>query len=165
MKIFNSPLIVYIILVLLIIIYITRKSNNNDIIKENCKDKLTDIANIKNARKYYSKKKTFKYLLIAFFITLIGLLLCDFTKIDINLINYFAYEIHQEQEINKNLYLVPIYLLIIREIILEVKIGDFLFKYYKVEEPVLEEGLLKTLLYKKPVKQQTTKSEKKEESK
>lgn len=165
MGIFESSLIVYIILLLLIIIYIVRISNNKDIIKENMKDPITDKANIKNARKYYAKKKTFKYLLIAAIAILTIFILWDFTDLEVGIIDYFSYDIYKEQEFNRALYLFPIYIFIIRQIIFEVKVGDFLFKYYKVDEPVLEENLLKTLLYKKPQQAKPTTQEKTNENK
>ncbi len=142
--------VLIIVLVFLILLYLVRVSNNKDIIKANSKDKTTDNANIKNARKYYSKKKSFRFLLYISILILIVILLCDFTSIEYQIIDYFSTDFQTEQDINKQLYLLPIYILVIREIILEVKVGDFLFKYFKVEEPVLEENPLKSILYKKP---------------
>ena len=150
MKIFESPLIVFIVLILLVLILITRILNNQDLIKNNSKDKLTDTANLKNAYKYFRKQKTFNLLFIVSLLSLIILIISDFTSIDANIIDYFAYDIYKEQELNRLLYLIPIYGFVTRQIILEVKIGDFLLKYYKVDEPVLEENLIKTILYKKP---------------
>lgn len=142
--------VLIIILIFLILLYIVRISNNKDIIKENSKDIITDKANIKNARKYYSKKKLFKFLLYISILIVIVILLCDFTDIEYQIIDFFSTDFSTEQDINKQLYLLPIYILVIRGIILEVKIGDFLFKYFKVEEPILEENPLKSILYKKP---------------
>lgn len=168
MNTFESPVILYVVLILLILILIARILNNQDLIKDNSKDQLTDKANIKNARKYFANKKTFKGLLIVSIISLIIIIICDFTSIDAQLIDYFSYELYDETETNRLLYLFPIYIFIIRQIILEVKIGDFLFKYYKVDEPVLEENLLKILLYKKPsqpTQNQSQENKPKEESK
>lgn len=166
MKIFESTLIIYIILVFLILILAARISNNNDIIRENSKDKRKDLANMKNARKFYSTKKTFKIMLIAAIIILGISLIWDFTSIEVSIIDYFATEIYKEEPFNRQYYLIPIYILIIRQIIIEVKVGDFLFKYFQVEEPVLEQNLLKTILYKKTpnkeVKQQEQTQEKTE---
>lgn len=142
--------VLIIILIFLILLYIVRISNNKDIIKENSKDIITDKANIKNARKYYSKKKLFKFLLYISVLILIVIILCDFTDIEYQIIDFFSTDFSTEQDINKQLYLLPIYILVIRGIILEVKVGDFLFKYFKVEEPILEENPLKSILYKKP---------------
>lgn len=160
MAIFESTLIVYVILVLLIILYLVRISNNQDIIKENMKDPITDKANIKNAKKYYSRKKTYQILLYISILLLIICILWDFTDLEVSVINYISYNIYKEEEFNRNIYLFPIYLILIRQIILEVKLGDFLFKYYEIKEPVLEENPLKTILYKKP--KQTLTNEKKE---
>lgn len=164
MKFFEGTLILYIILILLILILIARISNNQDLINNNSKDKLTDHANIKNARKYYNQKKTFQYLLLATIISLLIIIICDFTSIDATIIDYFSYNIYKEQQTSRTLYLIPIYIFLIRQIIFEVKIGDFLLKYYKTTEPELEENLLKTLLYKKSPSQVTTTTKDKEET-
>ena len=72
-------------------------------------------------------------------------LISDFTSIEAEVIDYFALDFYQEQEFNRILYLIPIYIIVVRNIILEVKMGEFLFKYYKVDEPVLDESLLKIM--------------------
>lgn len=138
-------MILIIVLIFLILLYIVRISNNQDIIKQNSKDKITDTANIKNARKHFSNKKTFKYLLLLAILLIIFFLISDFTSIEAQIIDFFAYDFYEEQDFNKLLYLVPIYIIIVRNIILEVKMGEFLFKYYKVDEPELDESLLKIM--------------------
>lgn len=138
-------MILIIVLIFLILLYIVRISNNQDIIKQNSKDKITDTANIKNARKHFSSKKTFKYLLLLAILLIIFFLISDFTSIEAQIIDFFAYDFYEEQDFNKLLYLVPIYIIIVRNIILEVKMGEFLFKYYKVDEPELDESLLKIM--------------------
>lgn len=138
-------MILIIVLIFLILLYIVRISNNQDIIKQNSKDKITDTANIKNARKHFSNKKTFKYLLLLAILLIIFFLISDFTSIEAKIIDFFAYDFYEEQDFNKLLYLVPIYIIIVRNIILEVKMGEFLFKYYKVDEPELDESLLKIM--------------------
>ncbi len=152
-------LVLTIILIFLILLYAVRIMNNEDLVKNNSKDNLTDKANIKNARKHFAKKKEYKYMLIASIITLIIVLICDFTSLEATIIDYFSYDFYAEKEMNKTLYLLPIYIFVIRQIIIEVKIGEFLLKYYKVDEPVLEENILKGILYKQkktpPTPQQT----------
>lgn len=138
-------MILIIVLIFLILLYIVRISNNQDIIKQNSKDKITDTANIKNARKHFSSKKTFKYLLLLAILLIIFFLISDFTSIEAQIIDFFAYDFYEEQDFNKLLYLIPIYIIIVRNIILEVKMGEFLFKYYKVDEPELDESLLKIM--------------------
>lgn len=138
-------MILIIVLIFLILLYIVRISNNQDIIKQNSKDKITDTANIKNARKHFSNKKTFKYLLLLSILLIIFFLISDFTSLEAQIIDFFAYDFYEEQDFNKLLYLVPIYIIIVRNIILEVKMGEFLFKYYKVDEPELDESLLKIM--------------------
>lgn len=138
-------MILIIVLIFLILLYIVRISNNKDIIKQNSKDQITDKANIKNARKHFANKKTFKYLLLLTILLTIVFLISDFTSIEAEVIDYFALDFYQEQEFNRILYLIPIYIVVVRNIILEVKMGEFLFKYYKVDEPVLDESLLKIM--------------------
>ena len=138
-------MILIIVLVFLILLYIVRISNNKDVIKQNSKDSITDNANIKNARKHFSNKKTFKYLLLLAILLTIVFLISDFTSIEAEIIDYFALDFYQEQEFNRILYLIPIYIMVVRNIILEVKMGEFLFKYYKVDEPELDESLIKTI--------------------
>ena len=138
-------MILIIVLIFLILLYIVRISNNNDIIKQNSKDQITDKANIKNARKHFANKKTFKYLLLLTILLTIVFLISDFTSIEAEVIDYFALDFYQEQEFNRIFYLIPIYIIVVRNIILEVKMGEFLFKYYKVDEPVLDESLLKIM--------------------
>lgn len=138
-------MILIIVLIFLILLYIVRISNNKDIIKQNSKDQITDKANIKNARKHFANKKTFKYLLLLTILLTIVFLISDFTSIEAEVIDYFALDFYQEQEFNRILYLIPIYIIVVRNIILEVKMGEFLFKYYKVDEPVLDESLLKIM--------------------
>lgn len=138
-----------IILVILILLVIVRYSNNMDLVKNNSKDINLDKLNVKNARKYFNKQKTFVVLFWVAIFSFIAILFCHQTRIDTIIIDYFSIGFYEEQEFNKALYLFPIYVLVIRELIIDVKIGDFLFKYYKVKEPELEEGLLKAILFKK----------------
>lgn len=140
-----------IVLALLIGVYWIKNNNNEDIIKENCKSK-EDLANINNAKKVYSKTKISTTLLILTFTSLIIILLANFTDIDRAIIDYFSNEFYYEEEgFNYYLYLLPIYIYISRIILNEVKLGEFLLKYFKVDEPVLEENIIKTLLYKKKI--------------
>lgn len=137
------------VLILLIVILVIKILSNKDIIKENSKNE-TDIANVKYAKKYYRKTKTATITLLVSIFILIMLLICDFTDFDKYIIDYFSTEFYVEQEFNRTLYFIPIYIYIARCIIIEVNIGDYLYKYFKVEEPQLEENLLKSILYKKP---------------
>lgn len=144
------------ILIILILILLIKISNNHDIIKQNSKDE-NNKANIKYAKKYYTKTKTSIILLIISTLSLIILLVCNYTDIDKYIIDYFSTQFYEEKTFNTNLYYIPIYIYIARCIIIQVNIGDYLYKYFKIEEPQLEENLLKSILYKKP--QQEVKNE------
>lgn len=144
------------VLILLTAMYIIKLITNKDLVHDYGKDEL-DIANYKNARKYYAKTRTSIVVLIAAIALIIGLLLCDFTSIDASIIDYFSADFYTENELDRTLYYLPIYLYIIRLLVIEVKVGDYLYKYFKVDEPVLEENPLKSInvkniLYKKPKK-------------
>lgn len=154
MKIFDSPTILFVILIFTILIYIVKISNNDDLIKNHSKDKITDKANLKNARNVFSKTKTSKIALALAIITLLLCLICDFTSIEANIINYISTDIYEEVAFDRLLYLAPIFIYLCRNIVIEVKAGEFLLKYYKTEEEKLEinTNALKSILYKKPKK-------------
>lgn len=137
-----------IILALFIIIYTIKQSNNEDIIKENCKSK-EQLANINNAKKVFSKTKVSNIVLILDLLILIIFLICDFTSLDAQIIDYISSDFYTESDFDRTLYFIPIYIYIARLIYNQVKYGEFLLKFFNVKEPVLEENLIKTLLYKK----------------
>lgn len=143
-------IIMFIILALLIILCAIRMINNDDLIVNNCKSE-TDLANINNAKKVFRKAKTYNYLLLAIYASIVILLICAFTDIDYHVINFISLDIvtPEDVEFNINYCFLPIYIYIVREILIQVKIGEFLLKYFKTDEPVLEENILKSLLYKK----------------
>lgn len=150
-------IIYFIILIILVLLVLIRDSNNNDIIRENCKSQ-TDLDNIINTKKTFGKTKLSTILLLLSIVVSLLLLVCNFTKIDDSLIDYFSFELYEEKEFNYNLYFIPAYIFIIRQILIEVKTSEFLLKLYQVTEPKLEENPLKSLLFKKK------KSPKKEET-
>ena len=149
----------FLFLICLIIIEMIKKSNNDDLIKENCKSQ-EQYENIKNAKKVFHQTKTANFLLILAIATLIIFILCDFTSIEATIIDYISADFFDETKFDRTLYFVPFYILIAREIIIQVKIGEFLLKYFNVKEPVLEENIIKTILYKKkkPIKINFTKN-------
>lgn len=150
-------IIYFVILIFLVLLIFIRDSNNNDIIRENCKSQ-TDLDNIINAKKTFNKTKLSTILLIIAIIIFILLLVCNFTNLDDFLIDYFSIELYEQKEFDYNLYFIPVYIIIVRQILIEVKTSEFLLKLYQVAEPVLEENPLKSLLFKKK------KSSKKEET-
>lgn len=153
------------ILLCLIVLYIIKLNGNVDIIRENCTTD-SDAVNIKNGQKVFYKSRESIILLIAFFLTLGICLIFNFTNIGYSIIDYFAIDFYEPGKFNYGYYLVPVYILVIREIIVQVKIGDFLYKYFKVKEPELEDGALKSMvmgiLYKKKPDNSDNKNEKKE---
>lgn len=144
-------IILLIILIFLILLCYIRISNNEDLIDANCKTD-NDLINIKNAKKVFRKAKIPKILLLISLLSLIIILLCQFTDIDVKIIDYISIDlIHNvyNKKFNFNLYFIPIYIIVIREILIQVKIGEFILKFFNAEEPKLEENPLKYLLYKK----------------
>ncbi len=147
-------IILTLILVLLCLLTYIRISNNEDLVVANAKDE-TDLANIKNAKKVYRKAKDVKILLYVALISIAILLICAFSDIDYYLIDYISLDLVNKDDVafDFNYFFFPAYVLVIREILIQVKIGEFLLKFFKAEEPHLEESplvSLKSLLYKKP---------------
>ncbi len=140
---------ILIILIFLILIYLVKVSNNHDIIKEHCKTE-ENKANVKNAKKVFNKTKYSSALLILSLLSLIIIIICQFTKLDTIIIDYFSVDFYTEDFFNINYYYLPAFLFISRQIIIEVKISEFLHKYFEVvEEEVNSADLIKNILYKK----------------
>lgn len=148
-------MVITVVLLCLIGLYIFKLNGNAEIIKENCKTD-SDAVNVKNGQKVFYKTKISIILLIAGLLTLALCLICNFTDLGNKVIDYFSYDFYEAQEFNINYYFIPVYIFVIREIIVQVKIGDFLYKYFNVKEPELEENLLKTILYKKKPEEKPT---------
>ena len=81
-----------IMLIVLILIGLVRYSNNKDLINHNCQDELT-LANVNNAKKVLRKSKTYNVLFIIAAISLIIILICNFTDLDDALIDYISIEL------------------------------------------------------------------------
>ena len=141
-------MILVIVLLLLVGVCYLKYTGNKELIKTNCKDD-KDIANAKNARKVYSKTKTTLVLLIAAIALFIIVLLLNFTDIDYIIRDFISTDFVERNEFSFYYYLVPLYILVCRQIIIEVNIGDFLYKYFKVDEPEPKENIVKTVLTKK----------------
>ncbi len=130
-------MLMIIILVILILLVIIRRSNNDDIINNNAKYE-SDIANITNAKKVFRKSKTANYMFIATLLILIILMACNFTKIDYLILDYISADFVEEPKFDYLLYFIPAYIAVVREIFIQVKIGEFLLKYFQVEEDELD---------------------------
>lgn len=159
-------ILLLIILILLILVYMVRVSNNDDIIKNNLKYE-TDKTNIKNAKKHFSKSKLSLILTFASIILLIVFIIMDFTSIDAQIINYFSTDFYKEKEFERMYYFLPFYIIVGNAIYTQVRIGDFLLKYFKTQEEELEIKINKEkimgLLYKKKTTTETTSEDNKKE--
>lgn len=146
-------IILFVILAILILVCAIKISNNNDLIANNCQSE-NDLENIKNAKKVFRKAKTYNYLLIAVFLSIIVLIICAYTDIDYKIIDFISIELVEEQDVvfDFNFFFLPLYIFVIREILIQVKIGEFLLKYFDAKEPELKfnDNIIKNILYKKP---------------
>lgn len=141
-------MVLILVLGALVVLYIVKLNANAEVIRDNCKTD-SDAVNVKNGQKVFSKTRVANILLILCILSLVVCLLFNFTNIGHMVIEYFSYDFYKPKDFNYYFYLVPVYIFIIREIIVQVQIGDFLYKYFNVKEPELEENLLKSILYKK----------------
>ena len=144
-------MILFIVLLFLIVIYIVKKSGNDDIAKQHSKTP-SDKANVANARKVYRRATTEKILLIATIVSIIVLVLLQFTDIGYIIEDYISPDFVERREFNPMYYLLPCYLFVTRIIIVEVRVGDYIYKYFNLEEPELDvnaKELIKSMLYKK----------------
>lgn len=148
-------MVITVVLLCLVGLYIFKLNVNAEIIKENCKTD-SDAVNVKNGQKVFYKTKISVILLIVGLISLALCLICNFTDLGNKIIDYFSYDFYEAKDFNINYYFIPVYIFVIREIIVQVKIGDFLYKYFNVKEPELEENLLKMILYKKKPEEKST---------
>ena len=78
--------------------------------------------------------------------------------------DYFSADFVTEQEFDRLLYFIPLYLIVANLIYTQVNIGDFILKYFKTKEEELEinidkEKLLSLLYKKKPTTEETKKPE------
>ena len=148
--------LVLVLLALCLVCYV-KFTSNRELAKNNCKTDV-DKANVKNARKTYSRTATTKVLLLLAALSLIVVLLMNFTNLEFILKDFISADFVEEgKTFSYYFYLIPLYILVSRQIIIEVNIGAFLYKFFNVEEPEYEGGALKNMLYKKagPKKQVT----------
>lgn len=136
------------VLLCLIVLYIIKLNANSELIRDHCKTD-SDAINVKNGQKVFYKTRISIILLIIGVGSLLLCLIFNFTNLGNMVIDYFSYDFYKAKDFNLYYYYIPAYVFVIREIIVQVKIGDFLYKYFNVKEPELEENILKTILYKK----------------
>lgn len=140
---------VLIILIFVLLICVVKIVSNNDMIKEHSKTP-EDKANVKNAKRVFSNAIYANILIIAAAIITLLIVLCQFTTLDTILINYFSTDFYKDDFYNVNFYYIPAFIILTRKIIIEVKISEFLHKYFNViEEEVNTKELIQNVLYKK----------------
>lgn len=139
---------ILVILIFLVLLCFVKISNNNDIIDAKC-ETVEDQANVKNAKKVFSRARYSIIMLIISIFFILLIIICQFTNLDTIVINYFSVDIYQADFFNANYYYIPIFLLISRQILLEVKLSEFLHKYFEVkEEEISTKEVIHNLLYK-----------------
>jgi len=144
-------IVLLLIFIALCFVYYLKILSNKDIVKQGCKTE-QDKANVKNARKTYSSTITVKILLGISIISLIVIVLMQFTNIEYLIKDFISAEIIEEtSSFSYKLYFIPLYVFISRQIIIEVNLGDFLYKFFNIEEPELEENPVKMILEKTPL--------------
>lgn len=142
---------IYLLLGLIIFIFIIRKSNTDDLIKE---ANLTTAEQKKEFNENVLLIKSTKFsciLLGATLISIIAILLIRQTNIDLFFIKYFDNVLAKKGlELPITWYALPFFILVIRGIIVEVNIGDYIKKTYNlIEVEVDVKGEVKNLLVKK----------------
>lgn len=144
-------MVLILVLAALVILYLVKLTGNAEIIEQNCRTD-SDAVNVKAGQKAFYKTRESVILLVAGIISLILCVICHKTNLANWLIDYISFDFYEYKEFNMYFYLVPVYCFVIRGIIAQVKIGDFLYKYFNVKEPELDMSvgdIVKSLLYKK----------------
>lgn len=145
---------IYILLGLILLVYIVRRSNTSDLYKL---ANITTDEQIKNYDDSILVIKSTKFsclLLLCALISLVTITLIRHTKIELFFMNYFGTGIFRDDiYIPFAWYALPFFIIIIRGIIIEVNIGDYLKKNYNLtEEEISAKEAVKGLLFK-PKKQ------------
>lgn len=142
---------IYLLLGLIIFVFIIRKSNTDDLIKE---ANMTTEEQKKNFNENVLLIKSTKFsciLLGATLLSILLILLIRQTDIDLFFIKYFdSVLIKEGLNIPITWYALPFFILVIRGIIVEVNIGDYIKKTYNLTEVEVDvKGEVKNLLKKK----------------
>lgn len=147
---------IYLILGLILFVYIIRKSNTNDLIKEaNITTKEQKKELNEKTIKIKSTKLSCLFLIICLF-SIITIPLIKYTSIELFFLNYFGTGIYKEQiYIPFTWYALPAFILIIRGIIIQVNIGDYVKQNYNLTEIEVDiKKEIKNILIKKPKKEE-----------
>lgn len=142
---------IYLLLGLILFIFIIRKSNTDDLIKE---ANLTTKEKLKSFNENVLLIKSTKFsciLLCATLLSIIAILLIRQTDIDLFFIKYFdSILVKEGLNVPITWYALPFFILVIRGIIVEVNIGDYIKKTYNLTEIEVDvKGEVKNLLIKK----------------
>ena len=141
---------IYLLLGFIVFIYIIRKSNTADLIKQaNIETDEQEDAFDDAVEEIKSTKLTCIFLAISL-ISIIVIVLIRYTTIELFFMNYFGSEWFREDiTISMAYYGVPFFALIIRGIIIQVNIGDYVKKNFNLhEEEVNIKDEAKKLLFK-----------------
>lgn len=128
-------MIIYLLLGFIVFIYFIRKSNTSDLIKQ------IDFKTEEQEDEFEEAVITIKstqlsciFLAISL-ISLITIALIRFTSIELFFMNYFGSGIFRDQvEVPLAWYGLPFFALIIRGILVQVNIGDYVKKHYDLHE-------------------------------
>ena len=142
---------IYLLLGLIVFVFIIRKSNTDDLIKE--ANITTDEQKnnfIENVLKIKSTKSSCA-LLTASLISIIVIALIRHTSIDLFFLQYFDnILIKEELNVPYTWYALPLFIIIIRGIIIQVNIGDYIKKTFNLTEVEVDvKSEVKNLLVKK----------------
>lgn len=145
---------IYILIGFIFLIYLVRKSNTDDLIKQ--ANITTDDQKNKLAEESL-KYKTTKFSCLLFSIALISLVAIAairLTSLEVAFLDYFGTGInHKEVYISPIWYITPFFVLVIRGIIIEVNLGDYVLRTYNLKEEEIDtkEALnsIKGMFYKK----------------
>ena len=147
-------LILIIILIALFIVMYGRISKNNDLIKNNNKT-IVDTANVKNAKRYFHNTKAATITLVIAVFLLLACIICEFSDIETKIVDMFSTNIIETIELDRKFYFFPLYFLIAREIYIQVRISEYLQKFFddhekeeKIDLNKLKEIDIKKILYK-----------------
>lgn len=142
---------IYLLLGLIIFVFIIRKSNTEDLIKE-ANITTEEQKNSFNENVLLIKSTKFSCTLLGLtFLSTLLILLIRQTDIDLFFIKYFDTVLAKEGlNVPITWYALPFFILIIRGIIVEVNIGDYIKKTYNLTEVEVDvKGEVKNLLVKK----------------
>lgn len=141
---------IYIVLGLILFLYIIRRSNTSDLVKQANINTDEDIDKYNEAVLLIKSTRFSIVLLVATLLSIIVIALIRHTTIELFFLNYFGTGIFRDDKtISFTYYALPFFILIIRGIIIEVNIGDYIKKNYALtEEEISVKDAAKKILFK-----------------